>query len=487
MGSNLQMKASLNPLMLVACFTVLVATFVPGYALAQDESQESEAPESEGVISPFANRIHFFRFLEDYGDITEDDKSGDWFASVKHVSILGLESAYASFGGQFRYRYENHKGQFFGLVPNPDYNLRLQRYQLHADVHWHESLRTFVEFSAFESQGRPGTPLPFNESEVDVHQAFVDFGGGNRKLRIGRQEIVMGSGLMLAIREGFNQRQNFDGARFDVSYGSQSQFSLVFAKDVVPENAAFEDSSNGATKVWGVYGSRLVKPWQGADLDIYYLGMDRPLSIYNSGTAREKRHAVGAWLRGSFGAIGYDYEGMYQFGDFGSQDITAWGVRTEHSYQLSNLALSPRITLGLNAMSGDSDPADGTLGTFEVFFPDASYLTEAATLRPRNLSEVHPAVGISPMPGMNISVGVNYTWRQNRDDAVFASGGFPIVAEVASNDSYIGAFIDLEATWAVNPHLFFKAVYVDTAKGDVINDVKGEDFTYFMIQTIVKF
>jgi hypothetical protein len=59
----------------------------------------------------------------------------------------------------------------------------------------------------------------------------------------------------------------------------------------------------------------------------------------------------------------FDYEGLWQFGTFGSADIRAWTVASETGYRFPNVPLKPRFSLKADVSSGD-DPRTNTLGTF---------------------------------------------------------------------------------------------------------------------------
>src|SRR5262249_51253429 len=65
-----------------------------------------------------------------------------------------------------------------------------------------------------------GGPRPVvDEDRADVHEAFFDASlskpgaGSSAVLRAGRQEMTLGSGRLVALREGVNVPLSFDGAR----------------------------------------------------------------------------------------------------------------------------------------------------------------------------------------------------------------------------------------------------------------------------------
>jgi hypothetical protein len=439
-----------------------------------------------GLYSPYAERLHFFRFLEDYTDITQEDRAQDWFASIKKVP-LDQDNSYLTFGGDYRYRYEYFQDALFGLLPGDDFELHLNRFMLHGDIHFGDHFRAFVQLSTFTESGRPFDPAPFDESDPDVQQAFFDIGSNGSYLRLGRQELVLGSGLLSDVREGPNQRQSFDAARLSLAVGAEARLDAFYAKDVLPITGAFEDTSRSGTEFWGVYGSNVAEQWAATGLDVYYFGIDRPAGIYDVGVARERRHSLGTRVMGALGAFSYEYEGIYQFGRFGALDIHAWGVRTEHYYTLSELPFTPRVGLIANATSGDSDPSDGTLGTFDALFPNPSYTTDASIFRPRNFYELHPVISVDVTDNFNLLLEANFLWRVRKSDAVYAVPGFPLVPGAASNERFIGAIFDVIGTWRISPHLTLQGTYVHAVAGDVIKDAGGQDVDFLLFQSVFKF
>ena len=456
------------------------------FALILGSAAGAHCSPAWGNESPLAERLHFFRFLEDYADITPEQRATDWFAAIKKIP-LGREETYLTLGGDYRYRYENFENALFGLTPLTDYEQHLSRFMLHADVHAGPAFRAFVQLSAFTEDSRSSGPGPFDESDPDVQQAFADIGTKEAMLRIGRQEIVLGSGKLTDIREGPNQRQSFDAARATVTLFSQATLDVFYGRDVLPDRGAFSDSSEDGTEFWGAYGSKLLSPWAGASFDAYYFGIGRPDAIYQAGVSNEERHSLGARVNGSSGPFSYEYEGIYQFGRFGGLDISAWGVRTEHYWALPYLPFSPRIGLIANATSGDGDPSDGTLGTFDALFPNPAYTTDAAIFRPRNFYELHPVVSLDVSQNFNLLFEWNFLWRVETDDAVYAVPGFPLVPGPASDERYIGNVFDVIATWRLSSHMTLQASYVHAMLGDVIKDAGGEDIDFALFQTMLKF
>ena len=114
----------------------------------------------------------------------------------KYVPLTEDGWLWASFGGQFRFRYE--KWRDFGFVRTNDDGFELFRTLLHADLHVGENVRFFVQGkSAFATERNlPGGQRGLDVDELDLQNAFADvsipFAGGTFTFRPGRQELLFG-------------------------------------------------------------------------------------------------------------------------------------------------------------------------------------------------------------------------------------------------------------------------------------------------------
>jgi len=73
----------------------------------------------------------------------------------------------------------------------------------------------------------------------------------------------------------------------------------------------------------------------------------------------------------------YNEEGIFQFGHFRSKDIRAWAISTEAGYRLDSIPLGPRFGLRAVAFSGNQNPGDDTLGTFNSLNEKGPYFSYA--------------------------------------------------------------------------------------------------------------
>jgi hypothetical protein len=134
--------------------------------------------------------------------------------------------------------------------------------------------------------------------------------------------------------------------------------------------------------LWGAYGSGKPSGLRGTALDLYYLGFQDDQGDYAQGTASETRHSLGGRLWGKAEGWDYNLESLFQWGHFGSAEIRAWTVASDTGHTWNDAPLQPRLGLRANVASGDDDPNDDALETFNPLYPRGNYFNELATLGP---------------------------------------------------------------------------------------------------------
>jgi len=382
----------------------------------------------------------------------------DVWDPVKFVPLSADCTTFISLGGEARETYERFGNQNFGLtLPDPDGYL-LQRYLIHADVHVGSRVRVWTEFNSGLENGRIGGPRPvIDEDKLDLHQAFVDLtvgvtGPSAAVLRVGRQEIALGSGRMYALREGPNVPLSFDGVRA-IAHAGQWRLDGWAARPVDTTPGVFDDGSHHSFDVWGVYGSRVIAlSRQSVGLEVYYLGLTRDAAHFDQGTAKETRHTFGArvWRQGAWA---YDAEAMFQAGRFGSGDIRASRFAIEGSHLVADAVGSPRLGLVLDVASGDKNAADPNLQTFNALFQSGTYSGRAQLLGPSNSIRFEPSVTFAPARQVLVSAGWGFYWRHSIYDALYSISGQVIVPSNGVPNRYEGSRPTAQIDWQVTRHL----------------------------------
>jgi hypothetical protein len=387
--------------------------------------------------------------------------------AIKFIPLSDDGDVFLSLGGEIRETYERFHNTNFGLSPDDPDGYLLQRYLFHVDLQAGQRFRFFAELSSSLEDGRTGGPRAvLDEDKLDVHQGFFDLmmwsqrKGSSLRLRVGRQEMAFGSGRLIALREGPNVPLSFDGIRLTMRSGAWQVDGLA-TRPVQNKPGIFDDPPQHDVAFWGAYAThRSSADTKKPSIDFYYLGRDRKRAVYNQGAARERRHTLGARLWGQRGAWGYDAEAMYQFGKFGAGQIDAWRVAADNTYVFSSVRWRPKLGLAADVASGDRDPHNPNLQTFDALFQSGTYSGRAQILGPDNAIRLEPSVGLSFSERVTFSAGWGFFWRESANDGLYGIPGNLIVPSNGVKSRYEGSRPIAELDWQITRHLSAHVNYI---------------------------
>lgn len=381
------------------------------------------------------------RYGEDWGKLANpDNRAGRWTEDLKYIP-LG-DDAWLSTGIELRARSESYRNNLWGGADAPDDSYVWLRATPYADLHVGK-LRALVQPIVAYAVGMAPSAGPIDQSRVDLLQGFAEAEIGPVTLRAGRQMLSLGTERIVGTRYGPNVPLAFDGACADVRIG-QATVSLLAVKPIQPGLGSFDDATSDTKALWGAYA---VLP----GLDFYYLGYRNRLARFGGITGRELRHSIGLRSHGKRGDWRWNVEGLYQFGNYDGQRIAAWTLGTEVGRDFPALPLSPAATLRFTIVSGDRDPADGHLGTFNALFPKGKYFGELSPVGPTNIVSVNPSMGFDLGGGVSASVAAMAYWRYSRGDGVYDIPGNLIRAAGNSDARYIGKEAEMSVAWQASP------------------------------------
>jgi hypothetical protein len=469
-------------------FAILMVMFFASPLFLQGQSiPPAESP-------PPARIYHLLREDDDWSSLADPTQRQEFWDPIKYIRLRpGRDDWFLSMGGEAREIWEQIGNDNWGQQPfmNGYFN---ERYMLYFDLHYGEHVRTFVELKSGINSYRIGGPRPIDEKKLDFQAGFLELGtssGSNSiRLRVGRQELEYGSGRLIDVREGPNVRLSFDGFVVKSRLDAWQVDGFAVRPDL--DNPGFFDNApNHAVGFWGVYASRPL-PHKNS-LEVYYLGLDRKEARFQRGAAQEVRHTLGARFSRPIASEqpgwDFDYEGLWQFGTFGSANIEAWTVASETGYRIPTIPLKPRFSAKADISSGDN-PNSRTLGTFNPLFPKGNYFGVLATTGPGpiNFIDVHPHVEAALPHDVSVSFDWIVQWRENANDGVYAVPGFLIRAADGSRTRFVGHRPGGEVRWQVNRHMWFQADYGIFYAGRFLKETQpGRNLNYWALWAGYKF
>jgi hypothetical protein len=415
----------------------------------------------------------------------------DIWDKLKAIPLNATGSWALSLGGEVRERYEFFNNPNWGGDPQ-DNGYLLQRYFLHGKLEMGGNLRFFSQLQSSLENGRAGGPRPTDKNELDLHQGFLDAklelsGDAALTLRAGRQEMAYGSQRVIAVREGPNVRQAFDG--FRLMYRS-AEFRLdgFVTKPVQTKRYLFDDGPDNSKALWGGYAVLPFAPLAEGTIDLYYLGLYRSRAAFDQGVAAETRHSVGARLWRTAAPLDYNFEALYQWGRFGNGAIRAWTVASDTGYTLTARPLHPRFGLRADIASGDSDPSGKDLQTFNPLFPKGAYFSEAGLIGPANFIDVNPCLDLHLAKSTILIFDWDFFWRENIHDGLYNNAVVLVRTGKTSHARYIGSMAQAQLSWDIDRHLSLVGIYGHFFTGSFLKESgKGADVDYLTSWLTYKF
>lgn len=452
---------------------ILLSAILPTAVWADEMTGTGEIP-----APPPAYQM--LRYNENYSCLANPTNRTDWFDPIKYIPLRPDDpSWYLTFGGELRERFEGNYNPNFGIGGAGSDSYWLQRITLLSDVHLGERVRFFAEgiSGLMEGQSQPAPPV--QRDPIDLQFAFLDVipyltDDEQLVLRAGRFGLEFGAGRLVATRAAPNIPFRFQG--IELIYSRPRWEATAFLTQPV-EDAGHISGANHSTTFWGLYLTHWFDDPHTLGLDLYYLGINQENSTYTSGTADERRQSLGAREFGNRNGWDWDAEQVLQVGTFGSDSILAWTAAINSGYTW-NVSWQPRLGLKSGAASGDHDPNDNTLGTFDALFFKSGYFNDASLLRPQNIIGVHPNLTIQPLRNVSVDGGADWFWRYSRNDAVYAVPGNIAVPALKNASSYVGLALDVNLTWQIQRHVSLQASYVHFSTGGYLQEAGGHDVNY---------
>ncbi|WP_239949735.1 alginate export family protein [Dyella terrae] len=473
---------------IVAPARSMAAGMMFGLGLASVAVNAQEVSADSTQVTPVQNvaerpALRSNRWQEDWSVLADPSLRTQWGDALKYLSLSNSDTkTYLSFGVNLRERTEMQDAASFGIGHNPNNTYLLQRFQLHADLHFASYWQAFVQFEDARTMNKQ-VISGADRNPWDLRLAFVayvrTFAGGTFKARVGRQDFAFDLQRFVSLRDGPNVRQSFDAIWADWE-GSKWRFIGFLSQPVqYNDEHPFDDISSHHFRFHTLRVERLL--WGKDELSAYYSLYSRDNTHYLDAVGDEHRDVYDVRFAGNQSGVDWDLEAMAQRGHVGAKDIDAWGTGARVGYTWP-VTWSPRIGLQMDAASGDRHPGDGTVGTFNPLFPNGYYFTLAAYTGYTNLRHVKPSVTIKPVSRLTLMAAVGFQWRESTADAIYVQPNIPLPGTAGQGSKWTGAYGQVRADYAFNANFTgaVEAVHYDV--GRAIRMAGGRDADYVGVE-----
>jgi hypothetical protein len=415
---------------------------------------------------------------EDWSKFVVKSEGGDTFDPLKKID-LG-DKTWLSLGARIEARLEDWDG--FGFNKNNADSFVLSRMLMHADLHWGDNVRVFVEGMTAQSTDRdlPGGRRITDMNTLSHQQAWFELGtqldGDSLYLRTGRQSFGFGNQRLISSLPWANTLNRWDGFRGQWKSGRWTVDGLLTW--YVDVDKTGPDQRNDDKSLYGFYATRAPQDG-GPGLDLYVIGDTRPnVAINGTAAGDERRHTLGGRSWGSFAERGdWELEGGWQVGEIGDADVNAWFLTGVAGWKLDQPSLSPRLFGGFDLASGDRNPG-GDVQTFHQLYPLGHlYLGYADTVSRQNIAAAHIGASVKPTAASTISLTLHTLNLMSDQDAIYALNGTVSRAAPAGgfDSTHIGEEIDLLVQHRLYRHLDLYGGYSHVFTGAAVAETGASD------------
>lgn len=386
-----------------------------------------------------------FRYLDN-----PDNAQHDYLDPLKRIH-LG-DNWLLSVGGEERLRAVN---EVDSRLSGRDNNYQLLRTRVYGDLWYKDRFRVYAEFIDAESYNQNLPPLAIDVNHSDLLNLFAElklFEIDDTPIyfRAGRQELLYGSQRLISPLDWANTRRTFQGYKA-YYHSDQLDVDAFWVQPIIIDPHHFDSPDDGQqfTGSWVTY-----RPVKSQALDLYYLYLDNTRPV-----ATGLGNAHGGFNVSTFGSrysgdahhILWDFEGMYQFGDWVNQETVAGAFTTGLGYHFADLALNPTFWIYYDWASGDHNPGLNRHGTFNQLFPFGHYYFGFIDVVGRqNIEDLNLHAYIWPTKWISTGLQYHMFRLESAQDALYNAAGTPIRRDPTGR---AGTDVGDEIDYTTNFHL----------------------------------
>jgi hypothetical protein len=352
------------------------------------------------------------------------------------------------FSGSIRERWEATDGPF-SVTPASSYLLSQIRLGLQfTPTPW---LQFFAQAQDARALFYGATPSTSVANPLDLHQAWMAVGkreGPGAYVQVGRQDMVVGSGRLLAASDTWwaNTARNFD-----VAHGSYTTdfFKTEFvAGSVILVNPYGFDEHKPGDHVYANYNtfSHLLP---GASVEPYFMA-HTTLGV----TSKEKllgemdTLAAGGRVIGKLrGGVDYSFEALHEFGSYSSDRLNAMGLVAGGGWAITKSGLAPRVSADYAYASGDDGRKDGSRETFDNMYGYNQPMNSLTGLFGwKNIKDLRTGVEFYPLRKLKVKLDGRDFWLASTADGLYNAAGTRTVLDTGATSGYVGESIELLST-----------------------------------------
>ena len=352
------------------------------------------------------------------------------------------------FTGSLRVRLESTQGSDFSLTTANAYALTRARLGVgFRPVPW---LRVFGEAADARAEFYQTKPPSSNDNPFDLRQAYIEAGtleGNGVRMRLGRQDMTIGSGRLVAVGDWGNDSKTFDVARGTVTSG-KFNLEAIAGSPVLPDTTRFDRHKAGEHFYVAYLSIKSVLP--AAGIEPYFMAKTQ------TGTAAVKSKDgqlgnadtlyAGMRLTGKLpGRFDYSFEGVREAGHYSHDAVDAWGYVAGGGWTINRSHWKPRISSDYAWASGDSGKKDGFHQNFDCLYGLNQPLNSmTGQISWKNIGDWRAGLDFTPMKKIKVKMDFRDYWLATVQDGLYNSSGTRTVFDAKATSNHVGAGVDAQ-------------------------------------------
>ncbi len=455
-------------LLLFAAFALAVVCLsVPAYA--------ETAPSSDSPLVTLKDRADKFR---------EDPTL---YESGKVSLKFGLDTRFRLIS------YTHGDNQMFGPVENADTYVTF-RNLVSLDFAAGDSVQAFLEIVDARVGSYPDDEPSYLENSLDIHQFWLELHPVNwpLALRVGRQYLQIGDGLLIGHSDWDQTPQVFDGVKFTFKGEDVWSANIFVGLPVWPDNNNFDQATYhedptfnddfAYIAIWGDY-KFMEELSMGA---FVIMKQDSNAQTQGEDGLFEDWRSYTYGVRGYGNLYGFDYSVTIalQGGNHGTDDIEAYGydIRAKYAFEY---AMNPKIWGSYTFASGDDNGLDGEYHSFDPLIGDrADRFGRIQSVGMSNSQIFGFGGSIEPIENLTVKLDFFHYSRNERNDAWYDQRGNQYATGVFEART-LGSEIDLAISYQLEKWTVLTFGYATMFGCNMLDDLGLDDnasMLYFTIQ-----
>ena len=450
--------------------------------------------------------------------------------SQPEVTPAPAKSPLFTFDVQERLRWEIRNNNFDfddGINSATDDNWLLQRFRIGLLVQPTSWLKIYAQAQDSREINSdradfPGLVGAEGDDSFDLRQAYVEFGNVRDfplTLKLGRQILSYGDERLVGSFDWNNIGRTFDAVklRWEEKLWSLDAFAgtvVVPTRGQYNQSDLFNGNETDRTQILsGLYFSTTALNFQTTDLYALHLYENSNPRYQPTATGDTSFITLGLRMKSKLGyfartapvcdgksippapkPLGFDYDAEFAFqkGEVRGMDLTAFAAHAGAGFTFDT-PWTPRLGVAYNYGSGDKNPLDGDIETFQNLFPtNHKFYGQMDVFSWQNMHDLEVSVKVQPVKSVTAKLEYHAFWLASTDDTWYRANGVATVRPLSpasrSASNFAGSELDANVQWSATKNLIIEAGYSHFFAGSYLGDTGiSDDADFGYVQATLTF